>query len=106
MTKPTKKRIEEVAKKLLVNWLPGAQETAAGAWSRTHNWDKHNWRQLAKYVLTELCPADDYKMPPYMGEAAYRSALARKLAAKRRNRWLDVAGPKSCKLVRGKAVCK
>ena len=97
MAKPTKKRIDEVAAKLYA---------AFGNVDWAHCCYKTGWRRVAKYVLTELQPSDDYKMPPFMGEAAYRGALARRLATKRRNPRLGVAGPKFCKLVRGKAVCK
>jgi hypothetical protein len=81
-------------------------------------WDRDNWRQLAKYVLVNYTRDDDYKMPPYMGEAAWQAALRRRNLSWWRE-WYRKAGfdlqqqraskatkPKSCKLVRGKVVCK
>ena len=112
MTKPTKKRIDEVAKKLLVNWLPGAQESLAGAWKRACEWDKRNWRQLAKFVLTELQP-DPHAITAHQmlaqAQRLVRTVRDGRSSAMRRG-FEKVHGrkakPKSCKLVRGKVVCK
>jgi hypothetical protein len=106
MKNPTKKRIDKVAKKLFFTFYGGQltrSKELEAAWGYKFNPGFH---RMAKFVLAELQPNDDYKMPPYVGEAAHQGDLARKLASKRRNPQLGVADPKSCKLVRGKTVCK
>jgi len=77
MTKPTKKRIDEVAERLFAV-VDGAKGPYSINWSKLCGRQQDAWRHLAKYVLTEP------------------GLLPRKTTMPK---------PKSCKIVRGKAVC-
>jgi len=94
MSKPTKKQIEEVAKRLFFAFYQGQlpRATLKAAWNYKFNPGFH---RMAKLVLTELRPDDGYKMPPFMGEATYQGDKTRRARA-----------VKSCKVVRGKVVCE
>jgi hypothetical protein len=88
MKKPDKKRIDEVAAKLR---------------SVYHNMPKlgnfenspccHDWRRLAKFVLTDLQPAHDDN-----DKARWPKSTLRPVRG--------TPAVKSCKIVRGKTVCK
>jgi hypothetical protein len=93
--KSTKKRIDEVAQKLRRVFREGCQ-LRCDSWRSLDTYNKESWRYLAAYVLAE----------PTLAPVSPGDELARRLAAKRRNRKLGVAGPKSCKLVAGKRVCE
>jgi hypothetical protein len=87
MKKPGKKRIEEVAKKLFAIWL-GSEIVTLGM---AQPYAQLAFTRMAKYVLTELQPS--------ASAARWPKSTFKPIRAK-------APGPKSCKVVRGKTVCK
>jgi hypothetical protein len=108
MKKLSKKRIDEVAAKMREVFRKGAG-LVCEKWRTTDARNRANWRNLAKFVLTDLQPVEDYKMPPFMGEATHQGDLARRQAHWPKSTLRPVRGTptvKSCKVVRGKTVCE
>ena len=92
MSKPTKKRIEQVAARLRKVFREGAGLTCE-KWRTTAAYNRANWRRVARFALTELQPTLGDNDKARWPKSTLKPVRAKPVA-------------KSCKLVRGKAVCK
>ena len=92
MTKPTKKRIEEVAKKLRKAYCLGDPYLLSIGWKGLTHDSRRTWRRVAEVALTELGDPTAYKTPPYLG-----GGMPRRRPAKQ---------PKACRIDGGKRICK